>query len=146
MTAPLPPAAAAPAGVDFSGIPGLTMTRALLYLPGGDQIYARVLGKFADTYGQGVPGLDAALHAADWVVARRLLHALRGACGAVGAIDVQAEAKLLDAHLQGLESAGAPVTDPPEATALHACLAMLVAALRDRLSHQPAAGSAGQYR
>lgn len=135
MPAPVLPAptAAAPASIDFSGIPGLTMSRALLYLPGRDQIYARVLRQFSDSYSQGVPGLDAALHAGDWASAQRLLHSLRGACGAVGAISLQAEAQALDARLKGLESPGAVVIDPPDASALHACLSALVAAVRARL-------------
>ena len=116
------------------------MSRALLYLPGRDEIYARVLRQFSDNYGDGVPGLDAALQAGDWVGAQRLLHSLRGACGAVGAIQLQVEAQLLDARLKGLESPGAVVIDPPDASALHACLSTLVAAVRARLGggHAPA--------
>jgi two-component system sensor histidine kinase/response regulator len=154
-SAPAATALAPPAAIDFSGIPGLTMSRALLYLPGRGQIYARVLRQFSDHYGQGVPGLDAALQAGDWAGAQRLLHSLRGACGAVGAIDLQAEAQVLETRLQGLASPGAVVIAPPDAAALHAGLAALVAALRGRLGSgdgstvapagpSPAAG--GQYR
>ena len=109
------------------------MSRALLYLPGRDQIYARVLRQFSDNYGQGVPGLDAALLSGDWAGAQLLLHSLRGACGAVGAISLQNEAQVLEARLKGLVSPGAVVIDPPDASALHACLSALVAAVRARL-------------
>jgi CheY-like chemotaxis protein len=102
---PAPASAAPPAAPgmpDFSGIRGLTMSRALLYLPGRDQVFARVLRQFCDNYAQGVPGLTAALQAGQWVEAQRLLHALRGACGAVGATAVQAEALALEHQLQRL--------------------------------------------
>ena len=147
VATPVPPASAAapPASVDFTGIPGLTMSRALLYLPGRDQIYARVLRQFSDNYGQGVPGLDAALQGGDWAGAQRLLHSLRGACGAVGAISVQAEAQVLEARLKDLESPGTVVVDPPDASALHACLSTLVATVRARLGRgdAPAAQPGG---
>ena len=142
--APAPAAAAAPAsasasasaGPDFSGIAGLTMSRALLYLPGRDQVYVRVLRQFCDTYGQGLPGLDAALLAGDSAAAQRLLHALRGACGAVGATGVQAEAQALELQLQLQDdgSAGLPAGALPDAQPVHASLAALVAAVRQRLA------------
>jgi PAS domain S-box-containing protein len=128
--APLPATAA-----DFSGIDGLTMSRALLYLPGRDQIFARVLRQFSDNYAQGVPGLAEALQASRWSDARRRLHALRGACGAVGATGVQAEALLLEQALRALEEGTLPGPVPqPDAAALHACLAALVSAVRSRLA------------
>ncbi|GCL61221.1 PAS domain S-box protein [Pseudaquabacterium pictum] len=130
----VPAAAAAPAGQpDFSGIPGLTMSRALLYLPGRDAVYARVLRQFCDNYGQGVPGLDAALQAADWPAAQRQLHALRGACGAVGATALQAEAQGLELQLKALGAAGTPAQTAPDGAALQASLASLIAAVRQRL-------------
>jgi PAS domain S-box-containing protein len=165
-TAPPRPAPAAPAvpatpaatpavapaapGPDFSGIAGLTMSRALLYLPGRDQVYARVLRQFSDNYALGVPGLDAALLAGDWPAAQRLLHALRGACGAVGATAVQAEAQALELQIKALGAAGMPASLQPDAVAVHTSLASLVAALRERLAlaeppappPAPAAGAA----
>jgi len=116
------------------------MSRALLYLPGRDQVYVRVLRQFCDTYGQGLPGLDAALLAGDSAAAQRLLHALRGACGAVGATGVQAEAQALELQLQlqlQLQddgSAGLPAGALPDAQPVHASLAALVAAVRQRLA------------
>jgi PAS domain S-box-containing protein len=145
-SAPAPtPASAAVPTPDFSGIPGLTMSRALLYLPGRDQIYARVLRQFIDNYGQGLPGLDAALQAGNRAEARRLLHALRGACGAVGATEVQAQAMAMEQALQPVP-AGAP--GPPgaatDAGPLNSSLRDLVHAVRQRLATaaEAAAGTA----
>ncbi|MDH4392477.1 MAG: response regulator, partial [Aquabacterium sp.] len=127
--------------VDFSGIHGLAMSRALLYLPGRDLVYARVLRQFADSYGRGVPGLDAALQAGDWAAAQRLLHSLRGACGAVGAVGLQAQAQTLEERLQLALSGDQAMANRPDARALNACLAALVAAVRDRLDTAAAAMS-----
>jgi PAS domain S-box-containing protein len=129
---------ALPPAPDFSGIPGLTMSRALLYLPGRDQVFARVLGQFCDNYGQGVPGLDAALQAGQWKEAQRLLHALRGACGAVGATELQAQALALEHRLQPLAEGALPSSPRPGAEQVHATLHQLVAAVRARLgTHRP---------
>ena len=125
---------------DFSGIDGLTMSRALLYLPGRDQIFARVLRQFSDNYAQGVPGLGEALQARRWADAQRQLHALRGACGAVGATGVLAEALALERMLRALEEG--KLTGPvpqPDGAALQACLLALVGTVRSRLA---AAGTA----
>ncbi|MDO8375600.1 MAG: response regulator, partial [Aquabacterium sp.] len=105
-------AAPAPAMPDFSDIPGLTMARALLYLPGRDQVYARVLRLFADHYRGGLPGLDDALQAARWIDARRQLHSLRGACGAVGASDVMSQALVLERALETFDLPAGPRDDP----------------------------------
>ena len=169
MVPPMAPAlpAAAPAAVasvpkppapDFSGIDGLTMSRALLYLPGRDEVYARVLRQFSANYGQGVPGLDVALQAGDLAAAQRVLHSLRGACGAVGATAVQAEAQALELQLKAPEAADATAAADaadaadaaerplPSTAALHTQLARLVAAVRQRLAaaeSPPAPAGAG---
>ena len=120
------------------------MSRALLYLPGRDQIFARVLRQFIDHYGQGVPGLAAALQAGHWVEAGRRLHSLRGACGAVGATGVQAKAQALEQAMLALAESGTPassaVAPEPAAQALHTALLALVSAVQSRLdvSDQPA--------
>ncbi len=73
------PAAGAPAEPDVSGIAGLTMTRALTYLPGRQQIYARVLKQFAHEYLNAPAGLEAAVAQGRHAQARQQLHSLRGA-------------------------------------------------------------------
>ena len=146
LAAAASPAAPSLSPPDFSGIPGLTMSRALLYLPGRDQIFARVLRQFIDHYGQGVPGLAAALQAGHWAEAGRRLHSLRGACGAVGATGVQAKAQALEQAVLALALAepGQPVSSAvapePAAQALHTALLALVSAVQSRLdvSDQPA--------
>ena len=99
--APAPSGAAAAAGAPgpLDGIPGLTMSRALLYLPGRDQLFARVLRQFAETYSAGHLDLDAALAQHRWTDAQGLLHSLRGACGAIGATDLAALALALESAL-----------------------------------------------
>ncbi|OYU72364.1 MAG: hypothetical protein CFE45_40335, partial [Burkholderiales bacterium PBB5] len=103
--------AAADDGPDFSGIPGLTMTRALIYLPGRKQVYARVLKQFAGDYRHGLNGLDAAVAEGHHAQARQLLHSLRGACGAVGATEIVAEALALETTLQAADEQTAPSTE-----------------------------------
>ncbi|MDO9284052.1 MAG: PAS domain S-box protein [Aquabacterium sp.] len=123
---------------DFSDIPGLTMARALLYLPGRDQVYARVLRQFADNYRDGLSGLDEALHAARWIDARRQLHSLRGACGAVGASDLMSQARGLERSLAALDlpdERDTPAPSPLEqGHALQAALRSLAQAIDQRLA------------
>jgi two-component system sensor histidine kinase/response regulator len=110
---------------DLDGIPGLTMSRALVYLPGRPAVFARVLGRFVDNYANGMPPLDAAVQARRWTEARRFLHALRGACGAIGALALLDQAQAAERLLSGLDD-GAP---PP--TGLAVCLAQLAGTLQD---------------
>jgi CheY-like chemotaxis protein len=144
---PAVPPAAVPAEQrvpDFSGIAGLTMARALLYLPGRDHVFARVLRKFCENYAQGVPELDAALQAGQWAEARRQLHALRGACGAVGATTVQAEALTLELQLQALDGGEATaVAPPPSAMPLQRTLQALIGEVQARLAAAAEAPRAG---
>ncbi|OYV02184.1 MAG: hypothetical protein CFE45_01510, partial [Burkholderiales bacterium PBB5] len=88
-----------PAADRFADIPGLTMSRALLYLPGRDGVFARVLRQFVDNYAAGLPSLDLSLSEGRLADARRLLHSLRGACGAVGATRVLGMAQQLELAL-----------------------------------------------
>jgi PAS domain S-box-containing protein len=145
--APVPaaqPAAAAAPSDAFGGIPGLTMSRALLYLPGRDQVFARVLRQFADNYTDGQPLLEAALDGGRWAEAGRLLHSLRGACGAVGASALLSQAEALEhrmAEWAAADEGGPPVRERPEwaqALALQQTLRDLVAAIRERLARQAA--------
>ena len=121
-----PPAAetVVPATPDFSAIPGLTMSRALLFLPGRDQVYARVLRQFAHSYRGGLSALEDAVRAGQWALAQQLLHALRGACGAVGAVGLVGQAQALENQVQAqLDNAA----DASDLAALHLTLAALLA-------------------
>ena len=126
-------------GPDFSGIFGLTPSRALLHLPGRDHLFARVLRQFSDSYSQGLPGLQAALQANQWADALALLHGLRGACGAVGATGVQAEALALEQSVAAVAAGDAPGLARLDTSALHASLLALVTAVRARLAPPAAA-------
>jgi len=141
------PAAEPDQAPDFSGIPGLTMARALLYLPGRDQVFARVLRQFVANYADGLPGLPQALAAGDWGQARQQLHSLRGACGAVGAITLMAQAQALEQRLEPLPGTTAPAvpaaTLQAEAQALQQAQRTLVAAIGQRLQPRGAPPDAG---
>ena len=102
-------------------VPGLTMARALTYLPGREQLFERVLRQFASLYQPGIAGLSAALAAHDWQQVSRLLHALRGACGAIGATDLLARSAALEQALAP-QALAAPSNgaEPADAVALAA--------------------------
>ncbi len=148
-TAPSPPSA-------FAGIPGLTMASALMFLPGRDQVYARVLRQFAEHYGAGVPGLATALQSGRRDEARRLLHSLRGACGAVGATALASCALALENLLTGphAEAKGSPAGTAEAVQALGQTLGDLILAIEQRLLEladatalpEPAATAEAQQR
>ena len=137
----------APPPLDFSGIPGLVMSRALLFLPGRDPIYARVLRQFANSYSDGLADLDSLIERQQWVEAGRALHSLRGACGAVGAIDLVGRCQVLEGRVQALADAVADASDaaavPEGVASLQATLQALVSTIglrlerRDRLDAMP---------
>ncbi len=124
-------------------IPGLTLSRALVYLPGREQIFERVLRQFASQYRQALDGLASAVEAGDWPAAMALVHSLRGACGAIGATDLLAQAGALELALQQQTPAAAvyPVGPAPLALAaqdLLAATAALVASIDLQLARQDA--------
>ena len=145
----LPTVSVPPPPPDFSGIPGLVMSRALLFLPGRDLIYARVLRQFANNYSGGLAGLEALTDAAQWAEAGRALHGLRGACGAVGAVDLVSRCEVLESRVQALADGVAEPADaaavPAGAASLQAALQALVVTIglrldrRDRIDAQPSA-------
>jgi HPt (histidine-containing phosphotransfer) domain-containing protein len=100
------------------------MSRALFYLPGRDQIFARVLQQFAHNYSEGLPGLMTALAAGQWMDARRLLHSMRGACGAVGAMDLAAQSQALEQQLDAMDDSN-PGAAAPSTAALQSAQAIL---------------------
>jgi CheY-like chemotaxis protein len=145
-SAAVPPAAAASAaaaGTGFGagaldGIPGLAVSRALLYLPGRDLLFARVLRQFAETYCAGLLELDAALAQGRWTDAQGALHSLRGACGAIGATDLARLSLALESALNGTLQPDAGVATRhvwlSQAATLQSALAALVRAITERLS------------
>ena len=132
-----------PGGLD--GIPGLRLSSALLYLPGRDQIFARVLRQFVDSYGPGFATLGQALAlgtAEGMGQAQALLHALRGACGVIGAGELSAQALALELALRPAAQPAAELAAlQASAQALASALAQLVQAIRSRLSELPGAAA-----
>jgi HPt (histidine-containing phosphotransfer) domain-containing protein len=85
-----------------------------------------VLRQFSSHYRPGVPGLEAAVAAGRWEEAQQALHALRGACGAVGAGALVEQAQALENKLQALADG---VADADESTGLLQATAVLLAEL-----------------
>ena len=143
--APPAPPAPADAGAATARIAGLTMSRALLYLPGRDAVFHRVLLQFADQYGPGLPALGAALDSQDTAGAMRLLHSLRGACGAIGACALSDQALALETALdQGGGAAAATGSSrlQAQAAALQAALGQLTGNIARHLSAARTNGAA----
>ncbi|WP_158219936.1 PAS domain S-box protein [Ideonella sp. A 288] len=146
-----PSVAAAPAGAGvprlpvggtddsrFDGIAGLQVRGTLLYVPGRDDILERVLRQFCQTYRDGLPALMLHLSRGEAAAAQRLVHALRGACGAVGANELQALAWSLDKALRGLDDDDTATAElAGEGAALQEALMTLVQAIEARLSVPP---------
>ena len=144
-----PATAPPPLAARLAGLEGIVTTRALTYLPGRDDILARVLGQFASGYGHGLPALAEQIEQGRWVQARAEVHALRGACGAVGAMALLDQAQVLEERLRALASgqalpdAGSSEQLKALARGLDETLRRLVAAIRAaRLDELPAPAAA----
>lgn len=83
----------------LAGIAGLSLSRALLFLPDHGPLFARLLHQFVDSYTGGAPMLEQALDRGDAGQVVGWLHMLRGACGAVGALALQDQAQALERAL-----------------------------------------------
>jgi two-component system sensor histidine kinase/response regulator len=140
---PAASSAASSAAGTLDAIPGLTMSRALLYLPGRDQLFARVLRQFAEGYSAGLPALDAALAQGRWADAQGLLHSLRGACGAIGATDLAGLALALESALKDTPLPAGGVSLRPDSLAQAATLQTALAALVRAISGRLVGGLAG---
>ena len=141
-----PTAAAQPTTVPVvPRIPGLTMARALLYLPGRDAVFHRVLRQFADQYSQGMPGLSSALLQQDLAAAGGLMHSLRGACGAIGACALSDQVLALESALTERHTAVTPCSPAllGQAAAVQVALGQLTGHIASYLAGQlrPAASA-----
>ena len=133
----------------LDGIPGLTLSRALLYLPGRDQIFGRLLQQFADSYGPDFAALGQALSKAlstdgpaGAEQAQALLHSFRGACGVIGATELSTQALALELALRSNPQSGADTAVRlASAQALQSTLARLLLAIRSRLDSLPSAAA-----
>jgi PAS domain S-box-containing protein len=84
----------------LAAIPGLDVERGLKMTGRKETTYVRILAMFAESHGEDASHLSAALAAGDLVTAKQLAHALKGAAGTVGAVQVAAAATALDAALR----------------------------------------------
>jgi two-component system sensor histidine kinase/response regulator len=96
----------------LAGLPGFDPFVAERSSAGVETVLRRLLETFARHYAAGVPAFDAPAgsgQAADWQAAA---HSLQGACGAVGAVGLQAQSQRLEDRLRrtrstaGLEAEG----------------------------------------
>jgi CheY-like chemotaxis protein len=135
--APAAPAASAsppPCG-PLAAIPGLTLTRALLYLPTREQIFLHVLERFVEAHRDGVPQLPALVAAGEYRAAKAAVHALRGSCGGIGAVELSAQALALEELLALAGSGGAAPEDVAAAAGrLQRAVTGLAAAIAAALS------------
>ncbi|MBI5256556.1 MAG: PAS domain S-box protein [Burkholderiales bacterium] len=125
--------APAEAGAPALSIPGITMSRALLYLPGRNDVFLRVLQQFTENYADALAGLAPLLAARQYGQARALVHALRGACGAIGATALLASAEALEQMLKPEATERDPDRVVTAAHALQGELAALLAAIRQQV-------------
>jgi len=143
-------AAAAPASAHGSSsharlddVPGLNVKGTLLYVPGREDIIERVLRQFCQAYRAGLGPVLAQIEGRKHRAAAKLVHSLRGAAGAVGAVEVQAHGKRVELALLDVpdgDAAGDALR--PELQALSDCLARLIAELDERLGPAPPAAAA----
>jgi two-component system sensor histidine kinase/response regulator len=88
------PAAPGPGSLAQTGLPppveGLDMAQGMRRVMGKASLYVAILRKFHQIHHAFEAEFMAALHAADWALAERLAHSLRGSSGNVGATSVYA--------------------------------------------------------
>lgn len=141
VPAPRPPAggpastAARPSALPE--IPGLVTSRALMHLPGREDLFLRVLQRFADDYRGGLPRLAALLAEGAHGEARALVHTLRGSCGAIGALALSGQALAFEEALERaarreLDAEALAADERALQRALAALTGTIRAALRER--------------
>ncbi|MES2715530.1 MAG: response regulator [Pseudomonadota bacterium] len=95
-TSPGPAPAAQPLAERLGRIDGLDAAGALANLGQDLPLYTRLLRRFADTYAAGAAGLASGSNPARWAAE---CHSLRGACSAIGAVALAAQAGQLEQTL-----------------------------------------------
>jgi two-component system sensor histidine kinase/response regulator len=134
-------AARAPQGADDARLPhdvaGLDTAQGLRRVLGKTPLYLSMLNKFTAGQKDTPAQIMAALRDSDWPLAERLAHTLKAVAGNVGAVDVQAQAALLESALRHKQA-------PEQLDALLAETARrlqhLLDALTQRLPAQAATG------
>jgi CheY-like chemotaxis protein/HPt (histidine-containing phosphotransfer) domain-containing protein len=148
LNAAAPVMAASPPALDptprwLQQVPALDAERALHAVSGRQDVLWRLVQRFVQHYGPGLPVLwqpaaDAAAQVQAW---RHAAHSLQGACSAIGARALQAQAQAFEAALTPSAAGTAPDTLvhalQSDATALHRALEELVLALAQHLPPTP---------
>jgi signal transduction histidine kinase/DNA-binding response OmpR family regulator/HPt (histidine-containing phosphotransfer) domain-containing protein len=134
--APAAPASAPPAqGGRLTDVPGLNVTGTLLYVPGREDIIERVLSQFCQAYRSGMSVVLSHMERRENRAAAKLVHALRGAAGAVGATEVQAQCNQVEKALMAIPD-GDGLVDAvvPDVQRLDRTLRQLVQDVEGRLA------------
>jgi HPt (histidine-containing phosphotransfer) domain-containing protein len=114
----------------LAAVPGFDVNFMLHHLGGQVAALQRVLERFVQTYGGASPSLQAAPGAGETDAWRQASHALRGACGAVGATVLLKQLSAFEEQA----AAGADLgTLQAEAGRLNEAVSRLVAGLRAAL-------------
>ena len=92
-----PPAPRPTLQTRLESIAGIDPSRGLKLFAGNVNAYARVLRRFLATYAQDVPQIALAVAARSAADLSEAMHSVRGACGSVGAVELEAEAAALEA-------------------------------------------------
>ena len=74
-------------------------------------VYRKLLRSFVTDFGNSRKELDAAIAAADFKTAERLVHTIKGASGNLGAEELQKSAAVFDSHLKEEKSDDKAKTD-----------------------------------
>ena len=94
--------AGAPADPELPRLEGVDTARGLALHRGRPELYRRVLASFARDFRDAAGGMDRALQAEDFILARRLAHSLKSAAASIGAADLAHRARAVEAcHAAG---------------------------------------------
>jgi two-component system sensor histidine kinase/response regulator len=85
---------------------GLDMAQGMRRVMGKRSLYVSMLRKFAQVHGQFEQEFLAAIHAADWALAERLAHSLKGSSGNIAAGEVCAAVAMLETSVRESQPVG----------------------------------------
>lgn len=112
-------------------IPDLDLAAGLRLVRGNLESYRRILALFADGHGTDVQQIRAQIEQNDLAAAEKVVHALKGAAGNVGALPIHMLAATLDTALQRGDRPAAEAALAPLTERLPALIAALQAALKE---------------
>jgi HPt (histidine-containing phosphotransfer) domain-containing protein len=82
-------------------MPGIDVDKGLLFLNGKVDRYLALIRKFVLRHGGDMVAFDDHLARGDWAAAQQLVHALKGAAGTLGLVNIAGIAAGLDSRLKG---------------------------------------------